>query len=89
MTSEVLKVVKMSMLVCWVVVLCGLVGRYEHFKETNIFRDEDGDYVSLVCWYLPIIPHGITSHRTNMYLSCFQQTDPHVGPCGKSQPVLK
>jgi hypothetical protein len=39
---EVLTAVKMSMLVFWVVTLCGLVGRYQRFGEqtASIFRAE-------------------------------------------------
>jgi hypothetical protein len=36
--SEVLTAVKMSMLVFWVVKLCGLIGRYERFGGTYCFH---------------------------------------------------
>jgi hypothetical protein len=41
MRFEVLTAVKMSMLVFWVVTMCGLVGRYQRLGETvSIFRAE-------------------------------------------------
>jgi hypothetical protein len=46
--------VKMSMLVFWVVMSCGLVGRYQRFRGTY-------------CWYLPTDPHSIVMQKTNIY----------------------
>jgi hypothetical protein len=34
MRFEVLKEVKMSMLVFWVETLCGLADKYQHFRQT-------------------------------------------------------
>jgi hypothetical protein len=52
---EILMAVKMSVLVFWVVMLCGLVGRYHHFEEHTVFffRAEEAVCLSkmLVCMY--------------------------------------
>jgi hypothetical protein len=41
-SSEVLTTVKMSMLVFWVVMPCGLVGRYQRFGETHCLHLQSG-----------------------------------------------
>jgi hypothetical protein len=57
---EVLTAVKI--LIFWVVILCGFVGRYQHLRESP----EDGDeYISLKLWYLPTSPHGVTTQQTD------------------------
>jgi hypothetical protein len=67
---EVFAVVKMSVLVSWVVTLCGLVGRYQRFRETYCLHlqgwsAEDGD-VSLKFLYLPTSPRSVTTQETNI-----------------------
>jgi hypothetical protein len=48
---EFLTAVKMPMLF-WVVILCGLVGRYQHLEEHNAFSPEDGS--SMFHWNIGI-----------------------------------
>jgi hypothetical protein len=50
MRFEVLTAVKMSMLVFWVVMPCGLVGKYQRFGGTyclHLFSPEDGGTIFL------------------------------------------
>jgi hypothetical protein len=62
---EVLTVVKMSMLFFWVVMLCGLIGRYQCYGETvSIFNPEDGDgmFLQNIGIYLQV--HATSQPRT-------------------------
>jgi hypothetical protein len=60
MRSEVLTVVKMSMLVFW------FVGTHQHFGVTY-FNPEDGGSIFLRnVGYLPTRPRGVTTQDTNI-----------------------
>jgi hypothetical protein len=60
-------VVKMSMLVFWVVMQCGLVGRYRCFggTVTSSSRLKVEAVWSSKRWYLPTSPHCVATQKTN------------------------
>jgi hypothetical protein len=50
----------------WVVTPCGLVGNNASEEHTaSICRAEKVDVPPEV-WYVPAVPHGITTHKTNI-----------------------
>jgi hypothetical protein len=70
--SEVLTVVKASMLVLWVVMPCGLVGANQRFGgiyyldfPTNLSLEDGGSTFLPNVHYLPTSPHGVTTQKTN------------------------
>jgi hypothetical protein len=68
---EILTVVKMTMLFSWTVTQCELVDRYQRFGDTYSLHLQGwrwGQYVPLKRWYLPISPHGVTTHNNNIVI---------------------
>jgi hypothetical protein len=59
--------VKMTMLVFWVVMLCGLIGNYQCFGGTH-YLQSSGLKMEAVCFsrmsYPPTNPHSITTQKT-------------------------
>jgi hypothetical protein len=64
MSFEVLKTVKMMMLVFWVVTPCGLVDRYQHFSpedEGSMFLQNNGLYLHVHTALQPRRPTSIVN----------------------------
>jgi hypothetical protein len=58
--------VKMSVLVLYVVTLCGLAGSYQHFGEVYSLQPlRWREHVSLKLWNLPTSPRSVTTQKTN------------------------
>jgi hypothetical protein len=58
MRHEALPAQYMMILVFWLVTACELVGRYQN-------ANNEGSYVPLKCWYLPICPYNVLTQKTN------------------------
>jgi hypothetical protein len=63
----------LSVLFFWVLMLCGLVGRYLRFGGTYCLHPQR-QYVSLKR-YLPTSPHGVTSQKNNIVFIVERMSD--------------
>jgi hypothetical protein len=71
---------------------CGLIGRYQCFRETYCLHFQPRtwrQYVSQKCWYLPMSLHGITTQKNNnchenLKSHIFASPFPHCEGCGEA-----